>query len=242
MVFDWSKRKKYGVALGSVLSLMAVLGVLVFFGWLSIPGFLLSKRAFFLFAAVVIFAVTVFFVRKLNQSNDRFPLAGGGRKTKQQLNDMEAYELLRYRLFFYHNMRISEWHQRGPDHVGTPGEEEPIRLYKLVFSRKNVDEKVGVFLDLEQEMDLDMEDNQSLLEASEGIENIRLIRGSKVQDFDGALQDAREELGKNLYRQFGNIREIEYSEDGDIKREKTRPALPNKTQTRRKAVETADEQ
>lgn len=244
---ELDKSKKYGIVGASLFIILSLIGVAVWRNWLKIPSVLTSDVGIVSMGFVFLIGVTIFVIRKMGDTGGKFqPWNTADRKTLKQLNDREAFELLRYRLLFHHNIRIDEWYDRGADHVGTPGEEEPIRLYKIVFDRMNEAEKVAVYIDLEQEMQLDPDSRESLAEAAKEIENIRIIRSSLFSDFETQVENAREQLGKNLYKQFGNIQHFEY-QDGDLvaKRELP-PPVPgqnniNSSQNRVEQAENADD-
>lgn len=207
--------KKGGVAFIAVS--VPLLSVLWYFQWIPFPDFLISPVVFG--AVVVVLVVSVFGYKFYGMQSKRIP--DFSRKTERQLTDREAYELLRYELTMNRLLGIGEMHERGSEVVGPEDEDDNVRLYKMVYDRKNVSEKVGVVLDLEQEMDVDPNNQKSLSEAADDIANIKVKRGKKVDDFDEAMEDAVSSLGRSLDQKFTTTK---YDDEGNIVEEKSLPA------------------
>lgn len=191
--------------------------VLWYFQWIPFPDFLISPVVFG--AVVVVLVVGVFGYKFYGMQSKRIP--DFTRKTERQLNDKEASRLLEYELTINRFIRIGETHESGPEIVGPEDQDDNVRLYKMVFDRKNVREKVGVVLDLEQEMNVDPDSTESLREAAKIIDNIKLVRGKKVDNFDEAMEDAVSSLGRSLDQ---NITTTKYDDEGNIVEEKSVPA------------------
>lgn len=216
-----ARQKRIYAVVGLVLILLvSAVGTLMWFGWIPFPDFLLEPIIALPALGIVILAVIGYFiVRNLDSGGypDYF-----GRKTARQLTDTEAFELLRYRLFFKHNMRIGDIVSRGPEMPtsNSGGEDaDTVRLYRLVFDRVNIPERVGVYMDLEQEMSIDLD---KLHQHVDEIENIRIIRGSKIHgDFQAEMEEARKQMSQSLMQ---TITEIEY-EDGEPARKREMPAI-----------------
>lgn len=150
-----------------------------------------------------------------------------------QLSEHEAYELARFILLYRRDMRIDEVVDRGIEPAVTPSEDsdDARRLFKLIFERVNVNEKVGVYLDLEQSIEIDVESYSSLSNAADKVENIRVIRGSKTNDFWEDMQEAQVSMGRNL---DSMIRITD--DEGNVTEYPTR-ALPNQHKERLLEVE-----
>lgn len=214
-----SKVFRFGAVVVGLIFL--VLGVLMAFGWIPFPDFLLDQvvagAAFFvLLAAVVLWKFRGKTQRSIQDIQEYWE-----QDKQSQLTDKEAYELLRYELSENRFLGIREIHERGSDIVGPEGQDDNARLYKMVYDRKNVKEKVGVVLDLEQDLDVDPYDTTSLRKAAPKIQNIRVIRGKKVDDFDQAMEDAVSSLGRSLDQK---ITTTKYDEEGTIDEKKSVPA------------------
>ncbi len=145
------------------------------------------------------------------------------RKTDDQLSSYEAQQLLDYYLFYEENMNTEGGMvEKGPDNVNSEFEDEPIRLYKMVFERKNYSEKVGVLIDLEQPLSVDPENPESLRRTAKKIDDLKIIRGSKVSDFDSAMREARKEIGRSkIDRPTKTVRS--YDDDGNLAAEREEP-------------------
>lgn len=207
--------KKGGLAFIGLSAL--VLSVLWYVQWIPFPDFLISPVVFG--AVVLVLIVSVFGYKFYGMQSKRIP--DFSRKTERQLTDREAFELLQYELTQNRLIRIGETHERGPEIVGPEDQNDNVRLYKMVFDRKNVSEKVGVVLDLEQEMNVDPDSTESLREAVKNIDNIKLVRGKKVDDFDEEMEDAVSSLGRSLDQK---ITTTKFDEDGNVAEEKSIPA------------------
>jgi CheY-specific phosphatase CheX len=207
--------KKGGLAF--IGSSVLVLSVLWYFQWLPFPDFLISPVVFG--AVILVLILSVFGYKFYGMQSERIP--DFSRKTERQLTDKEAFRLLEYDLTMNRLIRIGEMHERGPEIVGPEDQDDNVRLYKMEFDRKNVSEKVGVVLDLEQEMDVNPGRTASLREAARRIDNIKLVRGKKVDDFDEAMEDAVSSLGRSLDQ---NITTTKYDDEGNVVEEKSVPA------------------
>lgn len=205
--------RKFGLIAGYVLFL--VLDFAVALKWIpGLPGWIQNPATAFI-AWIIITGLVIWRAFELGGSNRLESLElRRSRKTEGQLSEEEAFQLLRHYLFFRENIRVGETIDKGTVNVVDPRDqtgEEAVRLYKLVFERKNHSEKVGVFMDLEQEMDVDLETFEDKERAIDEIENKRMIRSSKVDEFDEALNDARADLGKSLMQTY-NVTETEEGE------------------------------
>lgn len=189
--------------------------------WIPFPDFLLDPvivgAAFFVLLVAV-------FLWKYRGKRPRQTIQDYLDQDKQsQLTDKEAYELLRYELIQNRLIRIGEMHQRGAEIVGPENQDDNARLYKMTFDRVNVSEKVGVVLDLEQDFDVDPYDTTSLRKAAPEIQNIKVIRGKKVDNFDEEMEDAVSSLGQNVDQKMTD-RWIRTNEDGEkVVREQETP-------------------
>lgn len=214
-----STQSKIQTAAGVFIALIfLVLGVMWWRNWLPFPDFLIDPVV--LFAAFVVFLIGLFGYKYTGKATQRNLPEYFNQEKQSQLTDREAFELLRYELFFNRNIRIKEVHSRGTRKVNPQDREgDPVQLYTMKFDRVNVDESVGVVLDLEQELSVDAGSRTSMESAADEIRNIRVIRGKKVDDLDESLEDAVSSLGQSLNQK---ITEKHY-EDGEMVREKTQP-------------------
>jgi hypothetical protein len=213
-----STRKKIrNAVLGFVGLTVVVLAFLMAFGWIPFPDFLIDPVVVASFLFVLLIAVVGYkFYNAHSQSIPDF-----SRKTEQQLTDKEAYKLLQYELTQNRFIRIGEMHDRGAEIVGPEDQDDNVRLYKMTFDRVNVSEKVGVVIDLEQDLNVDTNSKDSLRKAAPKIENIKVIRGKKVDDFDEEMEDAVSSLGRSLDQ---TITTTKYDEEGNVDEKKTVPA------------------
>jgi hypothetical protein len=186
-----STRIYAGVFVAEVL-FWGLIGVAVSSGWIPfvlVPGFLV-------FNAVVLLAV-YYVSTDTGVGFSRFQVPGGDRENR--LSEHEAFELTRFLLLYRRDMRIDEVVDRGIEPAVSPSDssEDARRLFKLVFERVNVNEKVGVYVDLEQSIEVDLDSYDSLSNAADKVENIRVIRGSKTTEFWQRLNEAQVSMGRN---------------------------------------------
>jgi len=165
-------------------------------GWIPlvlVPGFLVLN-------AVVVLAV-YYVSTDTGVGFSGFQVAGADGKNR--LSEHQAFELTRFLLLYRRGMRIDEVVDRGIEPPRTTaqddesGKQDSRRLFKLEFERVNVNEKVGVYVDLEQSIEVDLDSYDSLSGAADNLENIRVIRGSKKENFDEAMLEAKKALGGN---------------------------------------------
>lgn len=211
-------RRRAAAAVGVLFTLVVV--VLLAAGWIQLPSILFSWYGVGLaVGTLVIVGVVVAAVQFRSDDGIDF-----SRKSEKQLSEAEAFDLARYILFYERCMRVQETVDRGPVIEGGQREDsDPVRLYQLVFERRNRNEKIGFLMDLEQSnLQVDKDDHELMKETVRQVNNTRLIRASKVEDFNEAMEGAREDLAESLVQ---TITEREY-ENGELKRERERPALP----------------
>jgi hypothetical protein len=165
-----------------------------FAGW--IPSWPLFTALGLVFNGVVLAGVH----KVSTGSSTGFNLAAGPAQIDHKLSEQQAFELTRFRLLYQHGMRIDEIVDRGiePAVSSSSNSEDARRLFQLKFERVNENEKVGVLLDLEQSIEVNTESYSSLSNATEKVENIRVIRGSKVRSFGEEMAEAKKSLGRNL--------------------------------------------
>jgi hypothetical protein len=143
------------------------LSIAWYLNWIPFPDFLLSPPLVIGSAALLIFGVLIW---KLYQAEERFRNLQNNllqRKPKTQLTEKEAFELIRFDLWENENIRIGESVKKGTKNVNPQDKQgDPVRVYRLISERVMVNEEVGVVMDLEQEMDVDVDSWESLEEAA----------------------------------------------------------------------------
>lgn len=220
--------KKIGVPLAGVTAL--ALGLMWWANWIPFPDFLIHP---YVVASAVIVLIAAVSVWKYRGKAPRPRWQDYLEQDKQvQLSDKQAFELLRYELGENRFLSVGDLDERGAEIVGPEDQEDNVRLYKMVYDRKLVNEKVGVVLDLEQDLDVDPYDTESLRKAAEEIQNIKVKRSSKVDDLDEALEDAVSSLGRSLDQKITDSW-VKEGEDGrEVIRERSIPASLYKAKQR----------
>ncbi|WP_313694220.1 hypothetical protein [Halorarum halobium] len=190
---EWNKSQK--IAAG-------VLGEIVFWGlvlglsyWLGFPGGGLFVAA--LFALNVIVVLGGYFV---SRENVRF--AGYQTKTEEQLSGKEAFELAEYLLAYgdRYGYRIDRTVDRGIDPAVAPSDdkEDSVRLFKLEFEPLNLQGRATLYIDLEQELSVDLDDTRTLQNAMSKIQNSRIQKSWLSVDYEERVADTKESLGRSV--------------------------------------------
>ena len=145
-----------------------------------------------------------------------------GRKTASQLNSKQAKELVRYWLLQEHGKRIDTTLEDGPAVIdNAASSSDSTRLYRIECKPVMRNEKIGVVMDLEDPIAVDIEDSDSLEKAAQSIGNIRYINSGGVgNEFDQRFKKAIKDLSGSMMEP---IVESRY-EDGEKVGEKKIPA------------------
>ena len=145
------------------------------------------------------------------------------RKTASQLNSKEAKELVRYWLLDEHGKRIGTILEDGPAVIDNSADgSDSTRLYRIECKPVMKNEKIGVVMDLEDPIAVDVDDSDSLEKAASSIGNIRAIHGGQVgNEFDQRFKKAIKDLSGSMIEP---IVETKYDEEGETVREKKIPA------------------
>lgn len=218
---NWLNRRQQGIiAAFFLIFVIAVLSILISYNWIPFPSFLTHPLILGILAAVAFIVLFGWLLmRYMNSGTPDYDF--GRRQREKQLSDEEAFELLRFLLLYRRNIRIGSTVERGSEKVKPEGDTESVRLYKLVFERVNVNERVGILLDCEQEFSINTESMKSLDSAADQVDNMQMVRGSKVDNFEEAVSDAKSSLGRSLDQQ---IVTKEFDDEGNVIQEKTVPA------------------
>lgn len=145
-----------------------------------------------------------------------------GRKTASQLNEIEAFEILCHRLLFEENIRGARENtiRKGATNETDQQTGDSVRLYELVFRRVNLNERVAVLMDLEQEISVDTNSLESLEKAGRSIENLQIIRETRTGDFEEEIEKKKKELAASMYEP---MQEVNYDDEGNLVSERTVP-------------------
>lgn len=178
---------------------------------------------------VLVIGVAVFIYRRRRSSTTtEFE---GWTSEEDPLSDEEIYELLEYKLFF-DNIRIKDVAEQGVELASSAGDtDEAARIYKLEFDRRNIPERVGVLLDLGPSLKVNMND---LRASTRRIQNMKIIRSSKVTDFDERMRKARDQLARSSSQ---TIKITDYDEEGNPVKSREIPATARKLRTEEEVVE-----
>lgn len=188
----WSRNRWYIAGAFMVSTVVTVVAVLMYYGWLPGAGFLLHPivLAVIFLGALGVAGVVIIY----NMGSFGVP-DFGGEGYGEKLTEKEAFALIKYKLFREENMFIENIVDKGA--IFETGEEETSRLYMCKFERRYRNERVAVVLDLEQSISVDANDNSSVREKYEEIENVRIIReDGDRQEFKEDLESAVESMSK----------------------------------------------
>ena len=223
---------------GSRKLVAAVLGHVFFWGlviglgfWLGFPLGGISVAALLILNLLVLAAV--YHVR------DRGQFAGYSTTTKQQLTAKEAYRLVRYMLPFdeRYGYRVDRVIDEGVDPAKSPSDdkEDAVRLYKFEFEPMNVSGRAVLYVDLEQELSVDLDDDDSLPKAADQIQNIRMVKSWTVDSYADMIMDVKESLGRSVSPTITRITETD--EGREIEEY---PALPSRQNQSSADTETSE--
>jgi hypothetical protein len=213
---EWSRGQKVAAGvLGEVLFWALLLTVTY---WLGFPtGGLVVAGVFVLNLIVLLAAYYV------SREDSRF--RGYQTKTEEQLSEEKAFELANYLLVYGRGYRIGRVIERGIDHAQAPSDdkEDAVRLFKLEFEPSNLSGRATLYIDLEQELSVDLEDHESLEQATKEIQNSRMQKSWLSVDYEERVKDTKESLGRSVDPTIKKI--IETDEGREIRE---RPAITQK--------------
>ena len=190
MSLDWSKSQKY-VGFFLFESVFWVLFLAAgFSGW--IPGFgLIAVAVAFL---NILIGVAGYYVTR----DDGFH--GFQTTTKEQLTEKEASRLVHHMLRFDERFGycVGRVVEQGIDPAKSPSDdkEDAVRLFKFEFEPLNLSGRATVYMDLEQELSVDLSDDDSLFDAADKVQNIRIVKSWMSQDYKEKVADVKESLGR----------------------------------------------
>ncbi|MFU1780260.1 hypothetical protein ACM16X_02640 [Haloarcula japonica] len=210
--------KLKGVLLLVGVGVFALVSVMLAAGWIPVPDILKSPVVWAI-CLFVVFVSVIFYMWRSGSDRD---IQIMGRSADEQLTKKEAGVLARYTLLYNELLRIGDVYEEGIEKVQPSDQsKEPVRLYKIDFEPKNRKDRVVFFMDLEQKFSVDTgclksekaasRNHESVMDAVAQIQNSRLIFDSKKDDFQEAVQDVRDSLGRTV-RQKVIEREFENGE------------------------------
>lgn len=190
MDYDLSKSQKYvGFFLFETVFWVLFLAA-GFSGW--IPGFgLIAVAVAFL---NILIGVAGYYVTR----DDGFH--GFQTTTKRQLTEKEAYRLVHHMLRFDERFGYSVGRvvEQGIDPAKSPSDdkEDAVRLFKFEFEPLNLSGRATVYMDLEQELSVDLSDDDSLFDAADRVQNIRIVKSWMSSDYAKKVEGVKESLGR----------------------------------------------
>ena len=187
---EWDKSQKVAAAvLGELLFWGVVLGLLY---WLGFPTGGVVPALLFLVNLLAV--VGVYYTSR----TDAF--SGYQTTTEQQVREKEAFELAQYMLAYERGYRIDRVIDRGIDPAVAPSDdkEDAVRLFKLEFEPLNVQGKATLYIDLEQELSVDLDDTSTLRKAVREIQNSRIQKSWLSVDYEERVEDTKESLGRSV--------------------------------------------
>lgn len=187
---DWSPAQKYA---GLFLFEAVFWGVVLSLGfWLGFPGN-------GLFVGVIAFLNIVLGAAGYFVTREGGEFSSFQTTTKQQLSDEEARELAEYMTVYRYGYRIAR--KEGgidPALASSDDKEDATRLYRFEFEPLNLSGKATLFLDLEQELSVEIGDTDSLEAAADSIRNKGIVKSWMNEDYRKACEEKKESLGRSF--------------------------------------------
>jgi len=184
---DLTKWQKigWGVIIWAVL-------MTVFFGSLFILGFPTGGLALGVVAALHLGAYPAY---KFTKKGDGF--SGFKTTAKSELSSVEAKELAWYFSRKFEGHRVDRVIRSGdvPEKGDFEDKDEARRLYKFEFRPLNVRGKICLYMALDQELSVDIDDNKSLKKAAKKIRSTHIVRSWEENNYEEEKRIAREKLG-----------------------------------------------
>jgi hypothetical protein len=189
-VVDWSSNQKIVAGVLSELVFWSI--VLGLSYWLGFPGGGLFVALLFVLNLIVVAAG--YFISQ----EDGF--SGYQTTTEQQVSEKEAFELANYLLVYERGYRVDRVIDRGIDPAVAPSDdkEDAVRLFKLEFEPLNVKGKATLYIDLEQELSVDLDEPGTLRRAVGQIQNSRMQKSWMSVDYEERVEDTKESLGRSV--------------------------------------------
>ncbi|GAA0646317.1 hypothetical protein [Salarchaeum japonicum] len=201
MESSWNTAQKYaGLFLFEIVfwALVLALGF-----WLGFPG----NGLFVGVIAVlnIIIGMAGYFVTRDSSEFSSFQTA-----TKRQLSEEEAYNLARYMLPYRRGYRVERVVDRGIDPAvsASDDKEDAVRLFKLEFEPLNVSGRATLYMDLEQELSVDLDDLDSFENAIDNVQNVRIVKSWTSTNYEEKVQEVKESLDFDVELPFSSTVEI----------------------------------
>lgn len=190
MESSWNTAQKYaGLFLFEIVfwALVLALGF-----WLGFPG----NGLFVGVIAVlnIIIGIAGYFVTRDSSEFSSFQTT-----TKQQLSDEQARTLAEYVIVYKYGYRLGR-SEAGIDPAvsSSDDKEDAVRLFKIEFEPLNVSGRATLFLDLEQDLSVDVDDLDSLESAANEIQNKGIVKSWMNESYEEAVQEKKESLGRSV--------------------------------------------
>jgi len=185
---DWSPAQKYA---GLFLFEAVFWGLVLSLGfWLGFPGN-------GLFIGVIAVLNIIIGLAGFMITSEGGEFSGFKTKPKQQLSNIDAKELAWFYIRKYEGYRVKTVIGEGdvPEKGDFEDKEDARRLFKFEFRPLNVSGKACLYLALDQDLSVNIEDTESLKEAAEEIRSTRMVRSWQVPNYEERKKNAREKLG-----------------------------------------------
>lgn len=189
MELEWNDTQKYAAVVLSELLFCAV--VLALGYWLGFPLSGIGVAAP-IFLSLLVLAAWY----EIRQSDS---LPNFQTTTKRQLSEEEARVLAEYVIVYKEGYRIGRT-EAGIDPAvsSSDDKEDAVRLFKYEFEPLNISGKATLFIDLEQDLSVDVEDLDSLESAASQIQNKGVVKSWMNEDYGAAVQEKKESLGRSV--------------------------------------------
>lgn len=190
MDYELSKGQKYVAFFVLEIFFWGAFLLLGFAGW--IPGFQLLAGLIALLNILI--GVAGYYVTR-----DEADLYGFQTTTKRQLTEEEARVLAEYLLVYKYGFRPART-EAGIDPAvsSSDSKEDAVRLFKYEFEPLNMSGRATLFIDLEQDLSVDVEDLDSLEGAASKIQNKGVVKSWMNADYEKAVQEKKESLGRSV--------------------------------------------
>lgn len=155
---------------------------------------------------------------------------------KQQLSEEEIRELVEWALQFkmgYYPAR----NEGGIEPAVAPSDdkEDAVRLYKYEFEPANLSGRATVFVDMEQEISVEIGDYDSMRTAWERIRNKKVVKSWMNTEYKAQVEKTKKSLGRSKSPMIRTVRE-----EGDERVVEERPAALPTPQNQGNTTETSE--
>mgnify|MGYP000541810451 CR=1 FL=1 len=175
----------------------AALGHVLFWGLFFVFGFQGWVPVFPLMATALAFLNVIIILAWNYTGGESVP--GFETTTKQQLTDEKARTLARYMIVYNYGFRVDRAVAGiDPAVSSSDDKEDAVRLFRYEFEPLNRSGRVTLFIDLEQDLSVDVDDLDSLQSAVMKVQNKGMVKSWMSEDYEQACEEKKKSLGRSV--------------------------------------------